>query len=113
MDDIERADANNFVVQAELGHGPIWRTVDEARALESVDVASLTLSDRLLAAFADWADFYNEIQGDLTDPDLAEEFVGQGFKLAHRLRAELKGSTVHLTHPVTRQLVKIVRQTPR
>ena len=61
----------------------------------------------------DWQSFFDEVGGDLSDPEVADEFVGQGFKIAHRIRAEKKASSVHLEHPVTGDIVEIIRSTPR
>ncbi len=103
----------SFVVRAVASSGALWRVVDARDDLKSVAPADIGLSDRLCAAFDDWAQFFDEIDGDLTDPEVAEEFVSQGFKIAHRLRAEIKGSTVHLVHPVSGESVEIVRTGPR
>ena len=99
-----------FVVRAQIGAVGLWRAGSE---LDEVALSDLELSGRLVVAFEDWASFFDEIEGDLSDPEVAHEFVSQGFKIAHRLRAEMKGSTVHLVHPVTGEHHEIVRQAPR
>lgn len=68
------------------------------------------LSERLRLALIDWENFYGEVQGDLTDPDIADEFVSQGFTLAHRLRSECKGTDVAYVHPITGDEVEIRRR---
>lgn len=100
-----------FEVAAQIRSSPIQQLVGDD--FEPVGPAAIGLSDRLCAAFADWAEFFDEVDGDLSDPDIADEFVSQGFKIAHRLRAEIKGSTVHLTHPVSGESVEILRTGPR
>lgn len=79
----------------------------------NVDPEMVGLTDRLVDALTDWAAFFDEVGGDLADAEVAEEFVGQGYKIAHKLRGELKGSTVHLMHPVTGERIEIVRRTVR
>ena len=100
----------HFVVRAQSGSGSIWHAGSE---LVQVDPSDLGLSDRLVLAFDDWASFFDEIDADLSDPDVANEFVSQGFKIAHRLRAEIQGSTVHLVHPLTGEHHEIRRDGPR
>lgn len=92
----------NLVVRAELGRWPITTAAGDELARDA-----LRLSARLLDALADWAEFYDDVGGEITDVDIAHEFVGQGFKIAHALRRELKGSRVHLEHPVTGELAPI------
>ena len=82
-----------------------WPVVDHVGT--PVDPESLPLSDRLVLALTDWSEFYTELDGDLSDPEVAEEFVGQGYKIAHALRRELKGRAIYLTQPVTGEQVKI------
>lgn len=82
-----------------------WAVRDESDAV--VDPAALPLSDRLLVAIGDWGGFFDEIDGDLSDDMVAEEFLGQGFKIAHRLRQELKGRSIYYSHPQTGELVEI------
>jgi hypothetical protein len=82
-----------------------WPVVTSDGAVLARD--GLPLSDRLLRAIDDWASFFDDVGGEITDVDVAHEFVGQGFKIAHALRRELKGSTVHLEHPVTGELAPI------
>jgi len=97
-----------LVLRAEVGCAPLW-------TLDGTNVApdSLPLSDRLLVALHDWRDFFNDVGGAMSDADIVEEFVGQGFKIAHVLRRELKGSTVWYSHPVTGETERIVRRTAR
>ena len=80
---------------------------------ENVDPASLRLSGRLLVALADWADFYDDVGGEISDADVLGEFVGQGYKLAHALRRELKGRAVWFHDPELDALVEIERRRPR
>ena len=93
---------DDLVVRARVGEWPI-----AASSGESLSRDALPLSDRLLRTVADWAAFYDDVGGEITDVDVAHEFVGQGFKIAHALRRELKGSSVHLEHPVTGELAPI------
>lgn len=67
------------------------------------------LSSRLNKALDDWAEFFDGVDAQLSPGDVADEFVGQGFKLAHRLRAECKGFAVDYLHPVTGETIRIVR----
>lgn len=92
---------NLYVLHAVVGCGSIW---DHESA--PVDPHDLPLSERLLVAIEDWRDFYDEIAGDLSDLDL-DEFVGQGFKIAHRMRSELKGRDVSYRHPATGEVIAI------
>ena len=94
----------DLLVRARVGEWPICR---RDVALTRTD---LPLSDRLLLAIDDWAQFFDDVGGEITDVDVAHEFVGQGFKIAQALRRELKGSTVHLEHPVTGELARIERR---
>ncbi len=105
------AESLTFNVVARVGTSPLLRRTGDS--LEAVSAESLGLSNRLIVAVADWAQFFDEVNGDLSDPEVADEFVSQGFKIAHRLRAEVKGSTVHLIHPVEGNAVKILRTGPR
>lgn len=92
-----------YALRATVGESPV-RDADDV----GVDPSTLPLSDRLLLALNDWAEFYTEANGQLgADPEVIEEFVGQGFKLAHRLRSELKGRTIYLVHPATHELIKV------
>jgi len=97
-----------LVLRAEVGRAPLW-------TLDGMNVAphSLPLSDRLLVALHDWRDFFDDVGGAVSDADVVEEFVGQGFKIAHALRRELKGSTVWYAHPVTGEAERIVHRTAR
>lgn len=60
-------------------------------------------------ALQDWADFFDDVGGAMSDSDVVEEFVGQGFKIAHAIRRELKGSTVWFEHPVSEERTRIER----
>ena len=100
-------DELDLVVRARPGEWPICQ---DGGVLSRDD---LPLSDRLLRTIDDWAAFYDDLGGEITDVDVAHEFVGQGFKIAHALRRELKGSTVHLEHPVTGELALIELRRPR
>ncbi len=97
-----------LVVQAEVGAFPLWTLEGE-----NIVPDSLPLSRRVLVALEDWANFYDDVGGAMSDPEIVEEFVGQGYKIAHAIRRELKGSTVWLAHPVTEERVQIERHTPR
>ncbi len=105
------AESKRFVVHAQLRAGSLWRRVDDR--LDAAVPGEVGLSGRLVAAFDDWTEFFDEVEGDLADPVVAAEFVSQGFKIAHRLRAEIKGSEVHLVHPTTGESIEITRTTPR
>jgi len=95
-----------YLLRARLGASPISGDAGE------VDPQTLPLSDRLLLAISDWHAFFSEVSGDLSDGDMAEEFVSQGFKIAHAMRRELKGRKVFYHHPATGEVVAITR-TPR
>lgn len=95
------------MLHAEVGAFPLW-TADG----ENVVPDSLPLSQRLLEALEDWTTFYDDVGGAMSDPEIVEEFVGQGYKIAHAIRRELKGSTVWLSHPVTEERVLIERRKP-
>lgn len=97
-----------YVLCATLNESPIR---DEAG--HAVEPTTLPLSDRLLLALDDWSEFFDESNGHLDTDDestVVEEFVGQAFKLAHRLRSELKGRQIYLVHPATGERRKIERQ---
>lgn len=96
-----------LVLRAEVGAFPLW-TVDG----DNVVPDSLPFSPRLLMALEDWTAFYDDVGGAMSDPEIVEEFVGQGFKIAHVIRRELKGSTVWLDHPVTEERTLIERNVP-
>ncbi len=91
----------DLVVRPRVGEWPICRD------RQAIARDELPLSDRLIRTIEDWAAFFDDVGGEITDVDVAHEFVGQGFKIAHALRRELKGSTVHLEHPVTGEMVPI------
>lgn len=97
-----------LVVRAEVGAFPLWTPVGE-----NVVPDSLPLSPRVLLALQDWTDFFDDVGGAMSDTDVIEEFVGQGYKIAHVIRRELKGSTIWLDHPVTEERVLIERRAPR
>lgn len=86
----------SYWIRATVGQSPIW----DASA-KNVDPSDLPLSPRLVIALQDWARFFDDRDGDLADPEVAEEFVNQGFKLAYAMRRELKGSSITLSHPVS------------
>jgi hypothetical protein len=90
------------VVRAELGAFPLWTP-----AGENIVPNSLPLSSRVLLALEDWTDFFDDVGGAMSDPDVISEFVGQGFKIAHAIRRELKGSTVWLHDPLTGERARI------
>lgn len=96
-----------LVLRAEVGAFPLWTP-----AGENVIPDSLPLSDRVLIALQDWTDFFDDVGGAMSDRDVIDEFVGQGYKIAHVMRRELKGSTIWLDHPVTDERVHIVRPGP-
>ncbi len=91
-----------IIVRAELKSTGLWSSDDEP-----IVVSALGLSDRLALALDDWTAFYDEMSGDLADPDMLAEFVGQGFKIAHGIRRELKGSEVWFARPDTGELAAI------
>lgn len=93
---------DTFCLRADLGTGPIC---DDAG--NEVDLQHLPLSQRLVLALTDWSEFFGEVEGDLSDPDIAAEFVGQGYKLAHALRRELKGRSIYYLEPVTGERLPI------
>jgi len=97
-----------LVVRAQVGAVPLWTPTGE-----NVMPDSLPLSRRVVTALEDWADFFDDVGGAMSDRDIVEAFVGQGFKIAHAIRRELKGSTVWLEHPVTDERFLIERRVPR
>lgn len=97
-----------LVLRAEVGAFPLW-TVDG----DNVVPDSLPLSPRVLIALEDWTAFFDDVGGAMSDRDVIDEFVGQGFKLAHAIRRELTGSTIWLSHPVTDEYTLIERRGPR
>lgn len=96
-----------LILHAEVGAFPLW-TPDG----ENVVPDSLPLSERVLIALEDWTAFYDDVGGAMSDPEIVDEFVGQGFKIAHAIRRELKGSTVWMSHPVTEERTLIERRRP-
>lgn len=90
------------IVRAEVGAFPLWTP-------SGVNIVpnSLPLSSRVLVALEDWTDFFDDVGGAMSDPEIVEEFVGQGFKIAHAIRRELKGSCVWIQHPVTDERFEI------
>ena len=97
-----------LILRAEVGAFPLW-TPDG----DNIVPDSLPFSPRLLLAMEDWTDFFDDVGGAMSDRDVIDEFVGQGYKIAHAMRSELKGSTIWLAHPVTDEHVLIERRTPR
>ena len=91
-----------WILRAVAGKWPISGVDGKAAS-----AASLPLSPRLLSAIDDWQSFFDEIEGDLSLTEVAEEFVGQGFKIAHAMRRELKGRLIYFAQPVTGELLKI------
>ena len=96
-----------LVLRAEVGAFPLWTL-----AGGNVVPDSLPLSPRLLLALEDWTAFFDDVGGAMSDHEIVEEFVGQGYKIAHVIRRELKGSSVWLDHPATEERILIERQTP-
>lgn len=94
----------DLVLRAEVGAFPLWTPEGE-----NVVPDSLPLSQRLLLALQDWTDFFDDVGGAMSDRDVIDEFVGQGYKIAHAIRRELKGSTIWLVHPVTDEQILIER----
>lgn len=90
------------IVRAEVGAFPLW-THDG----ENIVPNSLPLSPRVLLALEDWTAFFDDVGGAMSDPEVLEEFVGQGFKIAHAIRRELKGVMVWLEHPVSNERTAI------
>jgi len=80
---------------------------------EPIPTAALPLSDRLVEALADWVSFYRELGGEFEAPGVADEFVSQGYKIAHGVRRELKGSTVWLERFDTGERIPIELRRPR
>jgi len=101
-------DRIELILQAEVGAFPLWTPGGD-----NVVPDSLPLSPRVLAALEDWTAFFDDVGGAMSDPDIVDEFVGQGYKIAHAIRRELKGSTIWLAHPVTDERVRIERNIPR
>lgn len=101
-------DRIELILQAEVGAFPLWTPEGD-----NVVPDSLPLSPRVLIALEDWTAFYDDVGGAMSDAEIVEEFVGQGYKIAHAIRRELKASTIWLCHPVTEERVRIERRTPR
>ena len=91
-----------YVLRAVVGE---WAVRDELGLALERDL--LPLSERLVVAICDWCEFFDEIGGDLSDSVVTHEFLGQGYKIAYGLRRELKGRTIHFSHPVTGELIEI------
>lgn len=104
--------SRELLVWAVSGSSPLWTDPADGKPV-SVDPGSLGLTARLVDALVDWASFFTEVEGDLADAGVAAEFVGQGFKVAHKVRGELKGSRVHLIHPVSAERIEIIRNVVR
>lgn len=98
----------DVVLRAEIGTFPLW-----SPGGENIVPDSLPLSRRVLVALEDWTDFFDDVGGAMSDPEVVDEFVGQGFKIAHAIRRELKGSTVWLDHPVTEERFAVELRRPR
>lgn len=96
------------IVRAEVGAFPLWTPEGE-----NIVPDSLPLSPRVLAALEDWTDFFDDVGGAMSDPEIVDEFVAQGFKISHAIRRELKGADVWLDHPVTEERVGIELRRPR
>jgi len=96
-----------LVLRAEVGAFPLWTPGGD-----NVVPDSLPLSQRLLQAMEDWTAFFDDVGGAMSDHEIVDEFVGQGYKIAHVMRRELKGSTVWLDHPVTGERFPIERNVP-
>ncbi len=97
--------AVEVIVRAELEGGPLWTVGGE-----TIDPRSLPLSDRVLVALDDWISFFDDVGGEIGDRDVLDEFVGQGFKISHAIRRELKGSTVWFHRPDLDEQVEIVHR---
>lgn len=97
-----------MVLRAEVGCSPLVESSGDF-----VVPKTLPLSSRVLVALQDWSDFFDDVNGTMNDQDVLDEFVGQGFKLAHGIRRELKGSTVWFEHPVTGERSLIELRAPR
>ena len=108
MSSMSSKTAVELIVRAEVGAFPLW-TPDGRNVVPD----SLPLSPRVLIALQDWTDFFDDVGGAMSDPEIVDEFVGQGYKIAHAIRRELKGSTVWLEHPVTGERAPIERRVPR
>ena len=99
---------SELVLRAEVGVFPLW-TLDGHNVIPD----SLPLSERVLVALTDWTEFFDDVGGAMSDRDVIDEFVGQGYKIAHAIRRELKGWTLWLDHPVTEERVLIERRGPK
>lgn len=102
MSDPQNKQKDLYVLSATIGAGPLWD-----RDGNEVSPDELSLSERLCVAIDDWRQFYDDVSGDLSDTDLADEFVSQGFKIAFRMRSELKGRLVSYRHPVDHHVIEI------
>lgn len=96
------------ILRAEVGAFPLWTAGGE-----NIVPNSLALSSRVLIALEDWTAFFDDVGGAMSDPDVVSEFVGQGFKIAHAIRRELKGSTVWLHDSFTDERTRIDLRGPR
>ena len=97
-----------YVIRAEVGAFPIWTENGE-----NVVPDSLPLSQRLLSAMQDWTTFFDDVGGAISDGDVMDAFVSQGFKIAHTMRRELKGSSVYFEHPDTGERFEIALRRPK
>jgi len=100
--------APELILRAEVGAFPLWTPHGD-----NIVPDSLPLSQRVLTAMEDWTIFWDDVGGAISDPEIMEEFVGQGFKIAHAARRELKGRTVWFQHPVTDERHEIELRRPR
>ncbi|MGI9608616.1 MAG: hypothetical protein ACR2P0_20975 [Acidimicrobiales bacterium] len=99
---------SEYVLRAEVDGPTIWTPEGEP-----VDPRALPLSSRLLEALDDWAAFLDDVGGEISDHDVMDAFVSQGFRIAHAMRRELKGRTVWLQRLDTDERVLIENRTPR
>lgn len=100
--DVEPPNKELYLLDARVGSSPIWD-----KAGNEVSSDELPLSDRLCIAIDDWREFFDATVGNLSDPDMADEFVSQGFKIAFRMRSELKGRVVTYRHPIDGQIIEV------
>ncbi len=104
----DESSARELILRAEVGAFPLWTPHGD-----NIVPDSLPLSQRVLTAMEDWTIFWDDVGGAISDPEIMEEFVGQGFKIAHATRRELKGRTVWFQHPVTDERHEIELRRPR
>ena len=104
----DESSARELILRAEVGAFPLWTPHGD-----NIVPDSLPLSQRVLTAMEDWTIFWDDVGGAISDPEIMDEFVGQGFKIAHAARRELKGRTVWFQHPVTDERHEIELRRPR